>query len=143
MRSKKTKYCEMILVDGIVYLEYHENDLLELEVAKDMVEDRIIFCEGVTYPHLFDFTKVKKFTKQARDYFANEGNDLVSASALLIDSQIVKMMANFFIVVNKPKNPTKMFTDKDLALKWLDRYKNDGWNTLMKSISEMESHFSN
>jgi hypothetical protein len=47
----------------------------------------------------------------------------VSASAILVSSPMLKMMANFFILVNKPKNPTRMFTSKESAVEWLANFK--------------------
>lgn len=125
MKSKKTSYCEMSVVDGVLHLVYDNLDLLNLSDARQIVKERLEFCNGVIYPHLFDISKVKKSSKEARDYMADEGNDLVSASALIVNSSVVKMLANFFITVNKPKSPTKMFTSKDEAISWLSQFKND------------------
>lgn len=122
MSTTSSSYMDIVIEDGIVHLTYHKRDFVGLEDAKKMVRDRLEFCAGTSYPHLFDISRIKKMSKEARDYFADEGNDLVSASALLVSSSVVKMIANFFIVVNKPKNPTKTFTDKHQALRWLNKF---------------------
>ncbi|MGV3504805.1 MAG: hypothetical protein ACO1O1_13940 [Adhaeribacter sp.] len=113
----------MYVHEGIFYMLYHPLDLLELDVAKKIVEDRLALMGGEAYPCLFDITKVRQSSKEARDYMADEGNDLVLASAILVTSPMLKMMANFFIMVNKPKNPTRMFTDRESALEWLAQFK--------------------
>lgn len=120
---KKTAHTDMYVKEGILYMHYKPLDILELEVAKAIVEDRLAFINGITYPCLFDITQVKQSTKEARDYMANEGNELVAASAILVSSPMLKMMANFFIQVNKPKNPTRLFTSKESALEWLAHFK--------------------
>ncbi|WP_347159081.1 hypothetical protein [Pontibacter chitinilyticus] len=88
-------------------------------MAKACVEERLVYIGKNSYPSLFDITRIKESTKEARDYMANEGNDLVLASAILVASPMLRMMANFFIMVNKPKNPTRMFTSKESAVAWL------------------------
>ncbi|WP_299754274.1 hypothetical protein [uncultured Pontibacter sp.] len=122
-KSKSTDYVTMKLEDGILHLYYKPLEELDLSIAKQIVSERIQFQEGVSYPCLFDIQRVEHSTKQARDYMANEGNDLVLASAIMVSSPMLRMMANFFIMVNKPQNPSRMFTDEQSALEWLVKYK--------------------
>ncbi|MBF8962939.1 hypothetical protein I0P70_06760 [Pontibacter sp. FD36] len=96
---------------------------LDLAKARICVQDRLNYIGEQVYPSLFDITQVKHSTKEARDYLADEGNTGVSASAILVASPMVKMAANIYIHVNKPKNPTRMFTDKAEAVEWLEQFK--------------------
>lgn len=123
IKSNDTNYVTMFVENGIFYMCYKSLELLEINIAKTIVQDRLAFKKGIFYPSLFDIREVKQSTKEARDYMANEGNDLVLASAILVSSPVLRMMANFYIMVNKPKNPTRMFTDKDGAVEWLNQFK--------------------
>ncbi|PSR52659.1 hypothetical protein AHMF7605_03525 [Adhaeribacter arboris] len=123
-RIKETKYVTMIIQNGIFHAYYKELEILDMNFAKVAVQDRLNFFQNIAYPCLFDITKVKETTKEARDYMANEGNELVLASAMVVNNPMLKMMANFYIMVNKPKNPTRLFTDRDSALDWLEQFKN-------------------
>jgi len=123
IESKNTAYLELFLEKKILYCGYKEIDLLDLETAKICVRERLEFAGGRSYPSLFDITRIKQSTKGARDYLAKEGNALVTASAILIGSPMLKMSANFYIMVNRPQNPTRMFTSKKSALEWLEQYK--------------------
>ncbi|MEO9869572.1 DUF7793 family protein [Ekhidna sp.] len=122
-RELSTNYADMFIKDGIAHLIYKPLDLLDLDVAKLMVKDRIEFKEGISYPTLFDIRNVKSTSKDARDYLANEGNDLVISSALIVSSSVTKMIGNFFITVSKPKKPTHLFTDNEKGLEWLEQHK--------------------
>nr|WP_133242751.1 hypothetical protein [Pontibacter virosus] len=106
-----------------MYCIYKETKELDIEKARECVQDRINYIGEQVYPSLFDITQVKHSTKEARDYLANEGNVGVTASAILVSSPMVKMAANIYIHVNKPKNPTRMFTSKEEAVQWLSQYK--------------------
>lgn len=113
----------MFLENGILHFYYKEIDTMDLDMAKSCVRERLKFTGNKAYPCLVDVIKLKNFTKEARDYFANEGNEGIIANAIISGSVFIKMMANFYITVNKPQNPTRMFTDKKSALEWLAQYK--------------------
>ncbi len=116
------QYGSIVIKNGIMQCTFDELDLLDLEITKHLVKKRIEHSKGVSYPCLFDITQIKQSTKESRDYLANEGNELVIASALLVNSAVIKMAANFYISVNKPVKPTRLFTEKETALKWLSQY---------------------
>ena len=123
VKTRETAYYKMFIKDGILHYYYKEIENMNLELAKTCVHDRLEFTEHKSYPCLVDFILLKNSTKEARDYFANEGNEGLKATALLVKSTAFKMMANFYIMVNKPLNPTRMFTDKNAALEWLEQFK--------------------
>ncbi len=120
----ETPYVTMFIQEGIYQATFKPLDTLDLDIAIATVQDRLAFFRMVAYPCLFDITLVKQTTKEARDYMATEGNQLVLASAMIVSSPMLKMMANFYIMVNKPKNPTRLFTDKESGLDWLRGYRN-------------------
>ena len=75
---------------------------------------------------LIDITKVTEIAKEARDYFANERTSSIQrATALLINSPVSRIIGNFFMGLNKPISPTKLFTDPQEAIKWLQTFSND------------------
>ncbi|MER2997673.1 DUF7793 family protein [Pontibacter populi] len=120
--SAETPYVRMFIESGILHFYYKKIDNLDLGVAQLCVKDRMEYTDFQDYPCLIDAISIKHFTKEARDYFANEGNEGIIASAILTSSTTIKMMANFYIMVNKPQNPTRMFTDKTSALEWLEQF---------------------
>ncbi|WP_114779000.1 DUF7793 family protein [Botryobacter ruber] len=123
VKSKETKYSITFIENDIAQCIYKEIEEVDLNNAKINVKDRVEFFDGVAYPCLFDITKIKHSTKEARDYLANEGSELIVASAIVVNSPVIKMMANFYITVNKPQIPTRMFTDRESAMEWLSQFK--------------------
>jgi len=118
-KSKETKYAHMSIEEGVFIMTYKPMNLLDLGIAKEIVKERIAFKNNTPYPSLFDIRNIKSTTKDGRDYMANEGNDFVIASSLLVNSSVTKMLGNFFMLVSKPKNPTKLFTDELAGKEWL------------------------
>jgi len=75
---------------------------------------------------IIDMTAVFEISKKARDYFANERTASIQrATALLIGSAVSRIIGNFFLGLNKPITPTRLFTDPHDAIKWLHTFSDD------------------
>ena len=75
---------------------------------------------------LIDMTEVTEIAKEARDYFANERTASIQrATALLIKSPVSRVIGNFFLGLNKPISPTRLFTDPERAIGWLQTFSDD------------------
>jgi hypothetical protein len=119
----ETQYLKMFIEEGVLHCVLKETENLDLDITRTCVEQRLKYIQGKPYPTIFDITLVKQSTKEGRDYLANEGSELVSASAVVGASPMLRMMANFFIMVNRPKIPTRMFADRKSAVEWLSQYR--------------------
>ncbi len=72
---------------------------------------------------LIDMTAISEISKEARDYFANERTASIQrATALLIGSPVSRVIGNFFMGLNKPISPTRLFTDPHKAIRWLHTF---------------------
>lgn len=94
---------------------------MTLEIAQHCVTQRISFSEGKSYPCLIDMRDLQSVTPEARAYMGVEGAECITAGALIIGSPVTKMIANLFLMVNKPPVPTRMFTNESVAREWLIR----------------------
>ncbi len=75
---------------------------------------------------LIDVTAVTEISKEARDYFANERTASIQrATAMLTRSPVSRVIGNFFMGLNKPISPTRLFTDPQKAIKWLQTFSSD------------------
>ena len=114
---------EMSMIGGIFHVVVLQESFT-LQMAKECVKKRIELTEGKSYPMLSDSRKVNCFEKQARAYLAEPSNTCyLTAGALLIENQLQKVLGNFFLLVNKPDTPAKLFVDKQKALEWLWQFR--------------------
>lgn len=68
---------------------------------------------------LVDTRKIKSITKEARDHFSLNGRESrVVAFAIIIGSPLSRVIGNFFMGLNKPRVPVKLFTNEEKALTW-------------------------
>jgi hypothetical protein len=119
---KENAYISWIIEGGILYLKVKKTAEFNLQMAKVCVKDLEEYTGHKPYPCLMSVVEIKTITKEARDYFANEGDSHILANAMVVKAPIMKMISNFYIMVNRPRKPTKMFTDKARALEWLSQF---------------------
>ncbi len=107
------------LEDGILIATW-KAVFLDKALVKKIINHRLEVLKGKSYPFLSNIKSIKNSTKEARDFLASkEGCQGALSVAILINSQVSKMIANFFIGYSKPFIPTRMFTDEAEAKKWL------------------------
>ncbi|MES2285296.1 MAG: hypothetical protein V4547_06365 [Bacteroidota bacterium] len=110
------------LEGGIVTAKFKVKHF-DLQTVQRLVEDRKKVTKGIIYPVIANVVSVKSSTKAARDFFASEtGCEGISATAVIINSPVGSIIGNFYILINKPLRPVKLFTDKLKAKKWLVQF---------------------
>jgi hypothetical protein len=121
--SFENNYMRIRKESGILYCAFGQNLNLNRDLAQMIVKERIAFSKGISYPALIDVTGVKNITKEAREYMAGEGAELLTAGALLITSPVARVIGNLFLMLNQPKIPTRLFTSESEAQQWLQQFK--------------------
>lgn len=94
------------------------------EHVKIMLDTSLELTSGISAPILMFIGEFSTFGKEAREYSANPENiKAVSAIAYVIDNLGHKLVINFFMKINKPPKPLKLFMDESAAVEWLLQYK--------------------
>lgn len=97
-----------------------------IEYAREVMGNKRHYC-------VVDFGSNVMSTTEAREVYA--ASDYIQknriADAFLVKSLALRLVANFFIQVTKPKVKTRLFTDESLALSWLLQQKD-----LVRTVSE-------
>lgn len=108
--------------EGILRGVYKSGVRMTLALAHDANARLIELSGGLPRPCLFDVRLLASMDREARAFFA-EAVDAF-AVALLIESVLSRIIANFFLGLNRnPKIPTRLFTDETEALEWLKGYR--------------------
>ena len=120
----KNEYVEMWLENGVIHIVHSPYVTISLEIAKINVAARLEISEGKTYPIFADVTKAKTMTKDARKYLSTgDGIRGISAGAFLIKTQIEAFLVNSWLSIYPMPLPTRMFTETEKALEWLETFK--------------------
>ena len=91
--------------------------------ACEVISAYEILLENRKYPLLHLVEDYVSIDKSARDYAASEeGLRYSKVEAFVINSLAHKLLANFYMKVNKPSVPTRFFRNKEDAEEWLAEF---------------------
>ena len=124
-QDQNSEYVHLVLEDGILIAEYAKDLEITLAIAEDCVKRRLTLVDQKSYPTLADITHIKGTDKEAREYLSSDmAMQGVSAGAILVSSAFSTMIGNFYLKIAYDKPiPTRLFSEKSKAIKWLQRYK--------------------
>lgn len=129
-----TPYSKMWIDDsGIAHSYYIKKIDVTLEIAKNDMEIISKLSQGKKVPILVDLGNANSITRKAREFFSgNESKDTLSAAALITNSPMHIVMGNFFLGINKPPYPIKLFSSKENALEWLRKFSDKNIKSINK-----------
>ena len=101
--------------------EWAKGSVCGVEEARQVTSDLAALGFGQV-PLLVDMRGMAKLERDAREHFIGDQAG-VTAIALLAGSAVNKMIANFFIGLQRMPVPIRIFTDRDQALSWLGEHR--------------------
>jgi hypothetical protein len=79
--------------------------------------------KGKKFPLMVDSRPIKSMTRDARKHFSTNGRETkISCMAVLVKSPLSKVIGNFFIGLNKPQVPARLFDSEAEAVEWLKKF---------------------
>jgi hypothetical protein len=116
-------HSEMFLrEDGIVQVNT-KNHTYTLQNLKDINAAQKKINGGIRRPLLVIAAPYANIDSDAREFAASvESTKHSAAEAFVINSLGHRIIANFYLKVNKPGVPTRFFSDVADAVKWLQTY---------------------
>lgn len=106
--------------DGIVRTKIKSGSNVTIDEAKENSEAVNSLYTGEKFPLLIDSRGIKSMTREARNQFSAKDRETnTNAFAIIIDSSLSKVIGNFFMGINKPAVPTRLFDNEIDAEKWL------------------------
>jgi hypothetical protein len=109
--------------DGIVEILIKESSSISDVECKEMLASYKTILNNKKYPMLHIVENYVSFEKSAREFSASpEGMAFSEVEAYVINSLAHKLLANFYLKVNRPPVPTKFFSTKKEAITWLQKY---------------------
>lgn len=118
----ENEYALFWVENEILLFEYKPNIILDLNVAKKVVADRIHFQNEKSYPIVCDIRGIIDTDKAGRDYLAQSGSLFTKAVGLIVHQKVSITISNFYLQISKPIVPTKLFTNREDAILYLKNY---------------------
>lgn len=107
--------------DGIARTKVKKGAEVELAEAKEnSVAVNSLSQNGKKFPLIIDARGIKSMSREARNQFSTKGRETsVTSFAIIIDSPLSRVIGNFFMGINKPAVPSKLFENEEKAKEWL------------------------
>ncbi|MCE3225806.1 MAG: hypothetical protein K0S32_357 [Bacteroidetes bacterium] len=116
------KYARIQLFESrFVRVEIYSDELvISHKEAKEMNDAIGELAEGTEIPVMLVATVSSQFDSSAREFSASEeGLRYTKKEALVVKGLGQKIIADFYLKINKPKKPTSTFNTEEDAIRWL------------------------
>ena len=108
--------------EGFLRVTAKPDSCIELADAMYDFEIGMKMVNGKPTPVLADTRNFSEHGDDVKSFYASkELAKHISAMAILIDSLPTRLVGNFFIKINEPHVPTKLFTHQEEAIKWINK----------------------
>jgi hypothetical protein len=116
-----SKFWTWIDENGIIHTQVKPNAEIYIDDAKE--NSKVVNELGVDGTGLLvDSWEIKSMTRDARQFFTvRNRNSKINTIGIVTRSPVSKIIANFFLRVNKPDMPCKLFNSKEKALIWVNK----------------------
>ncbi len=105
--------------NSIMNVIFKDNRLITLEDVKE-VNDWVASLGSQKYLNLMEGAYNTDIDSIVREFSASEKeNKYTIADALVISTSAHKLITDFYVKVNKPYKPTRIFTNREEAIEWL------------------------
>lgn len=118
--SRKCPWFTVVLRDdGILAFHPIPGLMITREVALQVLEVGMLIADAPK-PTMVLMQDMARVDRDARAFFASEEYmRLCSQTALVVGSPVSRVIGNFFVGLNRPRYPYKIFDDPELAAEWL------------------------
>lgn len=95
------------------------NCTLDMDTLEKMTKTGDDWNQNRLCANFIDLRHLGFVDSKTRAYAAEQYREYVAGTALVIESKISSFFANLYLNFNRPKTPTRLFTNEDDAIKWL------------------------
>ncbi len=109
--------------DGICRTAAKEKAVINLNDAQENSDAVNGFFREKKFPLLIDARNVKSMSIEARKHFSTNGRTTkINSFAVMVKSPLSRVIGNFFMGINKPEVPARLFDRESEAVSWLKEY---------------------
>ena len=106
--------------DNNIMIVVYKCKILNLEIAKNIIRDRVRLSKNQDQFIFVDSLKIGYWTSESRSFMGKKENlAFIASSAILIKSPLLMNLLSWFLSMFSVSSPTKFFKGKDEAIAWL------------------------
>ena len=112
--------------DGVLYVVMKEGSVIDLGAAQMHVNKWKRFLSTREDIEIFalivNMKGIKTITREARIFYSERKDERSKAVALIVGSAVSRIIANFFLAFTPNNKPVQLFTSKEAAFLWIQRF---------------------
>ena len=108
--------------DEIVRANVKDHVTVDLKSAIEITDTLRKISPDSPRPLLIHLGKISYISKEARDHFGEKRQPTASAIALIAKTSLSMFIGNFYLHMNKPSLPTRLFKGEQKAIRWLKKF---------------------
>ncbi len=109
--------------DGVIQITYKKGVVIDIDLQNRIAAIFNELCKDGKRPFLFNAFDGVSVTPEARaNAIKMEKTFPAIATAVLADTLAYKLIANFYLKVNRPQSPYRVFTEMEKAIEWLQSF---------------------
>jgi hypothetical protein len=110
-----------LIASNIIFISLKEGVTIEDYDVAEVKKNNLKLTKGLDYAAILETGNYTSITKEARELMASSEMEVSrKATAFIITSLAQKLIGNFYLRVNKPNSLTKIFSEKENAIKWIE-----------------------
>ncbi len=125
MNEDQNEFIKFHIEDGILFSEFSESTVIDLEKAKKIISLREKISDGNNQYWCYNILGMNSMNIDARNYADKHGQNLLSACAVIVHTPVSQFIFNIFLRLKSPDIPFRSFTSKESAVKWLKKIKSE------------------
>jgi len=121
-RTVRSNECEVSnREEGLIFARFFPNTEITVEIALEFHNMVAYIAEGKYHGTVVDISGVSYMEKEAREELVNASTarGRTIAAAIIANTFTSKIIGNFFLSVNKPNFPVRLFDDALIAQQWV------------------------
>jgi hypothetical protein len=117
------KYIVGLRNDDIVHVLYKANTLVDKNLQIELIQVFNDICDWEKKCFIFETEKNCNMTSEARKYALKIENELpFKASVIIAQNAVVRIIAEFYYKIHKPKTPYNFYSKFEDGIKWLKQF---------------------
>lgn len=108
--------------EGIMWEVENPGSEHHIADARENVAANATVGQGRRPPLLVDMSQAKLIKREARAFYSREAPRVACAVALVVGSPLNRMIGNFFLGLNRPTIPVRLFSSTADAAAWLRQF---------------------
>lgn len=109
--------------DGICRTVVKPGAEVDLSCAKENSSAVNGFYNGRKFPLLIDSRAVKSISSEARRFLSTNGRETsINSMGFIVKSPLSRVIGNFFMTINRPAVPARLFDSESSAIEWLKKF---------------------